>query len=92
MQMFVLFLILVTSLQCPFTKIKIGASVTEWKFASPVPLIVLSPVLSHQRTVAASATGKECFPLLLTDSSLSALTLSPLIMAKCPQVMTLEHR
>lgn len=74
------------------TRPNIGASVTKWKFASQMPLIVLHHVLFHQRTLAASTAGKELFSLFLTDSSLSALTPSPLIMVKCPGVLTPEYR
>lgn len=44
------------------TRPKIGAGVTEWKFASQMPLIVLHPVLSRQRTVAAVLLGRNIFP------------------------------
>lgn len=81
-------------LAMPFyrTRPEIGASVTEWKFASQMPLIVLHPILSHQRTVAAGAAGKESFSCFWQVLPWVRWPPHPLIMVKCPRVMTPEHR
>lgn len=74
------------------TRPKIGASVTEWQFASQMPLIVLHPILCHQRTVAACAAGKESFSCFWQVPPWVRWPPHPLIMVKCPGVTTPEHR